>query len=479
MRSRKRTDPNRRTALYRFFDAEERLLYVGITVNTKKRWQYHAKEQATTWWPLAARNTVEWLGTRREAEQAERAAIRDESPLYNVMHTERNHRTYGNRRGSISAGGPSPTRGKQMLATIRSHFPEQPFTQLDVLAVVPICRSAVGQNFRALLVRGEVVAVGRRTRSGYPGLGEILYVLPESPLAGSSEPVYQVVPSQRSRAERSERSKSSKSPSGRSWVYGSFPTLPAFRTLEAARDAFGDLPFSRAGLAKLTGLSMPGLIKHVVSLEHHGFIRCIGREPLSGRSGHPPKLYVVTEKEPPTQSQKTPQPRRSVVSDEPSPDDFVNFQQIAALLESGKWGRPILPKRVAELAEQDPDWPVPKEHWSFRGGVPVFPWGLVAAYCTARATRLSQFTGLLGTEPRGFHLYRLARNHFGIQAFTQAELSSVADVTLPGVQQNVRCLVASGLFEQVGTAQATGPGGRSRLYRAVPRQIAPEGSISS
>jgi predicted GIY-YIG superfamily endonuclease len=75
------SDPNRATVVYRFFDRTGRLLYVGITYDPAERWKHHAAK--TRWWRDAADNTLEWYGTRAEAERAEQVAIRYEKPLYN------------------------------------------------------------------------------------------------------------------------------------------------------------------------------------------------------------------------------------------------------------------------------------------------------------------------------------------------------------------------------------------------------------
>jgi hypothetical protein len=70
-----------RTAVYRLFDADGALLYVGISKSFGLRWQQHAHAQP--WWPEVQRQTVEWRETRREAEEAETVAILSEKPRYN------------------------------------------------------------------------------------------------------------------------------------------------------------------------------------------------------------------------------------------------------------------------------------------------------------------------------------------------------------------------------------------------------------
>ena len=70
------------TALYRLFDADDRLLYIGITLDPAQRFREHRRTQP--WWPDVARRVVEWLPVAgREAEYCERAAIAAEGPMRN------------------------------------------------------------------------------------------------------------------------------------------------------------------------------------------------------------------------------------------------------------------------------------------------------------------------------------------------------------------------------------------------------------
>ncbi|MFJ7297508.1 GIY-YIG nuclease family protein [Streptomyces collinus] len=68
-------------ALYRFFDADGVLLYVGICDEPMARWSKHASGKL--WWPSVHRFRLLWLPSRREAEKAERDAIVSEKPLHN------------------------------------------------------------------------------------------------------------------------------------------------------------------------------------------------------------------------------------------------------------------------------------------------------------------------------------------------------------------------------------------------------------
>lgn len=71
-------------ALYRFFGADDALLYIGITINPGSRWRSHSKDKP--WWHEVAKVTVEQFDSREAVEVAERAAIQAERPKYNVVH---------------------------------------------------------------------------------------------------------------------------------------------------------------------------------------------------------------------------------------------------------------------------------------------------------------------------------------------------------------------------------------------------------
>lgn len=72
-----------RTALYRFYDAHENLLYVGITNKPGRRWQQHMEEKS--WYPLVKHQAVTWYDSEAEARRAEALAIRSERPKFNVV----------------------------------------------------------------------------------------------------------------------------------------------------------------------------------------------------------------------------------------------------------------------------------------------------------------------------------------------------------------------------------------------------------
>lgn len=68
-------------AVYRYFNAEGALMYVGSTENLEKR---HGKHRSSSWWWAFISDTcVSWYPSREEAEDEERRAYAKEHPLYN------------------------------------------------------------------------------------------------------------------------------------------------------------------------------------------------------------------------------------------------------------------------------------------------------------------------------------------------------------------------------------------------------------
>ena len=70
--------------LYRFYDANGVLLYVGITHDPEARWGHHARNKH--WWRRVARIDVEHLDSRTLVADAEKAAILAERPVHNFVY---------------------------------------------------------------------------------------------------------------------------------------------------------------------------------------------------------------------------------------------------------------------------------------------------------------------------------------------------------------------------------------------------------
>jgi hypothetical protein len=92
-------------AVYRMFDAEGRLLYVGMTGNAGTRLGSHASKR---WFPLVTNITLQWCPTKAAARVSEVRAIRNEWPRYNVA----------DRFGRMPEDVPAPVRAAEIVAAI-------------------------------------------------------------------------------------------------------------------------------------------------------------------------------------------------------------------------------------------------------------------------------------------------------------------------------------------------------------------------
>ena len=70
------------TEVYRFYNEDDRLLYVGITDNWPARFHEHSKKSA--WYKDARRIDLKPFETRQEALAEELHAIHNEDPLWNI-----------------------------------------------------------------------------------------------------------------------------------------------------------------------------------------------------------------------------------------------------------------------------------------------------------------------------------------------------------------------------------------------------------
>lgn len=86
------TPPTRRCSLYRHYDRDGVLLYVGISVDPEAREKSH--RASSPWWEFVASSDVDWYLTEVDAAFAERRAITDEGPIFNKAgaQSERNAR---------------------------------------------------------------------------------------------------------------------------------------------------------------------------------------------------------------------------------------------------------------------------------------------------------------------------------------------------------------------------------------------------
>ncbi|GAB1331708.1 GIY-YIG nuclease family protein [Streptomyces sennicomposti] len=73
---------NRPTAVYRLFDAEETLLYVGMSVSPERRFEEHSKKKP--WWPEVdlSKTAIAWYKDRFAAAVVEQQDERSGIPRY-------------------------------------------------------------------------------------------------------------------------------------------------------------------------------------------------------------------------------------------------------------------------------------------------------------------------------------------------------------------------------------------------------------
>jgi len=74
---------NEPTQLYRHFDAQGRLLYVGISLSAVARLTQH--RNSSDWYSQISRVEIQKFDTRLEAEGAEWEAIQKENPIHNII----------------------------------------------------------------------------------------------------------------------------------------------------------------------------------------------------------------------------------------------------------------------------------------------------------------------------------------------------------------------------------------------------------
>jgi hypothetical protein len=78
---------NRKGCLYRHWDKNGRLLYIGESVSIMARLAGH--RSTAHWFEDIANVTFEWFPDKRSAVEAEAAAIVAEQPLHNVAHKKK------------------------------------------------------------------------------------------------------------------------------------------------------------------------------------------------------------------------------------------------------------------------------------------------------------------------------------------------------------------------------------------------------
>jgi hypothetical protein len=141
-----------KASLYRHFDAEGRLLYVGISKNAVCRLNGH---QSKSWYDDLARVEIEKHPSRDHALYAESVAIRVENPLYNIERPERLHPDIARKMREARARAPLGVAAKAFTPNVADH---QPIATV-VYAAIPSnrdgCESACANGVFAIADFGQ------------------------------------------------------------------------------------------------------------------------------------------------------------------------------------------------------------------------------------------------------------------------------------------------------------------------------------
>jgi hypothetical protein len=151
-----------RTAVYRLYDSNDVLLYIGVASIFGTRWHQHAGMQP--WWPHVDHQTIEWHATREDAEAAGAEAIRQEKPVYNCLHNGK--RRFGPRRDPHSG---FPADGHPLLLDIREARAEYDLLQAD--ADADAAHRELMTRIGKALDEAEALPEGERRKLGPSAIG--------------------------------------------------------------------------------------------------------------------------------------------------------------------------------------------------------------------------------------------------------------------------------------------------------------------
>jgi len=122
--------------LYRYYDSQDNLLYVGISICSIKRLKSHVKN--SPWSADVSRMAIEKFNTREEALAAEAKAIREERPRFNVHHSgpekPKPKRAEANKMNGLKAWRESKGWSQNHLANTLNKKMNSKFTQAHISA---------------------------------------------------------------------------------------------------------------------------------------------------------------------------------------------------------------------------------------------------------------------------------------------------------------------------------------------------------
>lgn len=78
--------PSPRFVLYRFYDIDERLLYIGKSIDLRTRFVSHMRTKL--WWNKVVKMVTEDFLDDLQLLNAEKEAIINENPIYNIQHKQ-------------------------------------------------------------------------------------------------------------------------------------------------------------------------------------------------------------------------------------------------------------------------------------------------------------------------------------------------------------------------------------------------------
>lgn len=164
-----------RTALYRLFDTDGSLLYVGITNDPEVRWKAHSYKKP--WWPEVVEKAVLWFDDRMAAATAEARAIRLETPRWNIAQPDEADPFHGG--GGTKKGG-RPATGQTPVVAVR--IPP------DLVAELKLIAQEEGRSVSSLLIEAMHDWVTKKSReqvgAGPMRANEELDGTPERPVVG-------------------------------------------------------------------------------------------------------------------------------------------------------------------------------------------------------------------------------------------------------------------------------------------------------
>lgn len=159
-----------RTMLYRFFDDQGTLLYVGITDDPRARWSDHAhraQRNEDSWWHQVRVVHTEWLATRAEAEGAEITAIHGEHPVHNSAH-------------NVRMGAGRRWRAMYLHPIARELYGDAPFTLNELIDRSLIAEGTVRLYAARLVEKGAFRKAGQERQGPHNRL-RTLYVALDVP----------------------------------------------------------------------------------------------------------------------------------------------------------------------------------------------------------------------------------------------------------------------------------------------------------